>query len=170
MSIARLLRPELILMELETTEIPEEDRGEMSLERYRLVQKERILTELVDLLCVTGRVGNRTKLIADLVNREKKASCGLANGVAIPHVRSIHAKEFLLGFARSTPGLDYDCLDEEPAHLFFVMVAPPYDDVSYLRIYKQLAEAFSVRDLRQAFMDATHPGEVVRTLKSMQQG
>jgi mannitol/fructose-specific phosphotransferase system IIA component (Ntr-type) len=160
----------MILMELETTELSDEDREEMSPTKYVSAQKERVLTELVGLLEVSGRIGNRGKLIVDFVNREKKASCGLAHGVAIPHVRSIHAKEFLLGFARSTPGLAYDCLDDEPAHLFFVMAAPPYDDTSYLRIYKQLAEVFSGRDVRQAFMDAESPGEILRTFKSFQQG
>ena len=80
------------------------------------------------------------------------------------------ARDFLIGFARSTPGVWFDCLDGEPAHLFFVMVAPPYNDISYLRIYKSLAEAFSIRDLRREFMEAQSEGEVLRAIKRMGQG
>ena len=169
MQLARLLKPELILMELETTDLPDEEREEMPVERYVARQKERILTELVELLARSGRVGNPGKLIQDLVGREKKASTGLTKGVAIPHIRSIHAKTFLLGFARSTPGVEFDCLDGGKAHLFFIMCAPPYDDTSYLRIYKQLAHAFSETDVRRDFMNATDEGEVLRAMKSMEQ-
>lgn len=169
-TFARLLQQDLILLELETTDLPEEVREEIPRERYILTQKDRILAELVDLLARSGRVGSRTKLHQDLLNREKKASTGLANGVAIPHVRTIHAKEFLMGFARSTPGVDYDCLDGAPAHLFFVMVAPRYDDVSYLRLYRQLAEAFPTPDRCQEFLRAKDEGEILRALKRIGQG
>ena len=170
MDLARLLRPELILLELETKEIPEAELGDVPIERYHAELKEQILGELVDLLDRSGRVGSKGKLLADLVNREKKATTGLAHGVAIPHVRTMHARDFLIGFARSTPGIWFDCFDGEPAHLFFVMVAPPYNDISYLRIYKTLAEAFSIRDLRREFMEAQSEGEVLRALKRMGQG
>jgi len=169
-SIARLLNQDRILLELQTTDVPEEERGEVSREKYILRQKESILVELVDLLDRSGRVGNKTKLLQDLLNREKKASTGLAFGVAIPHIRSIHAKELLIGFARSTPGIDFDCLDGEPAHLFFVMVAPPYDDTSYLKLYQQLAQAFSISETRDEFMRAEDEGEILRAIKKMGQG
>jgi mannitol/fructose-specific phosphotransferase system IIA component (Ntr-type) len=90
--------------------------------------------------------------------------------VAIPHVRTIYAKELLVGFARSTPGVEFECLDGQPAHLFFVMVAPPYDDTSYLRLYKQLAGAFSQRDFRAEFMAAQSEGEILRLVKVIGQG
>ncbi|MEZ4649792.1 MAG: PTS sugar transporter subunit IIA [Candidatus Eisenbacteria bacterium] len=169
MQLARLLKPELILMELSTLDLPEEEREEIPYEKYVSRQKEKILTELVDLLARSGRIGNKGKLVQDLLGREKKASTGLTKGVAIPHIRSIHAKTFLLGFARSTPGVEFDCLDGEPAHLFFIMCAPPYDDTSYLRIYKQLAQAFSETDVRREFMQAEDEGEVLRAMKMMEQ-
>ena len=156
-------------MELETVDLPEEERAEIPFDRYVVRQKEKILTELVELLSRSGRVGNKPKLVQDLIGREKKASTGLTKGVAIPHIRSIHAKTFLLGFARSTPGVEFDCLDSERAHLFFIMCAPPYDDTSYLRIYKQLAQAFSETDVRRDFMNATDEGEVLRAMKMMGQ-
>ena len=170
MNLGRFLRPELILLELETTEVPEEERGELPHDRYVLSQKEKVITELADLLDRSGRVGNKGKLALDLFNRREKASTGLAYGVAIPHVRTIHAKEFLIAFARSTPGIEYGCMDENLAHLFFVMVAPPYDDTSYLKIYKQLAQALSMPHSRREFMEAESEGEILRAVKALEQG
>lgn len=170
MNLARLLKPEQVLLELETRDLPEEERGEIPREQYVWQIKERVLEELVDLVGRSGRVSNRHKLFHDLLNRERKATTGLASGVAIPHVRTMYAKELLVGFARSTPGVEFDCLDGEPAHLFFIMVAPPYNDMVYLRLYRQLATAFSARDYRNDFMNAESEGEIVRLVKQMGQG
>jgi len=170
MNLARLLKPEHILLELQTVDLPEEERQEIPQSDYVWQIKEQVMGELVDLVQRSNRVSNRNKLYLDLLNRERKATTGLASGVAIPHVRTIYAKELLVGFARSTPGVEFDCLDGEPAHLFFIMVAPPYDDTSYLRLYRQLAGAFSVRDYREEFMNATSEGEIIRLVKGMGQG
>lgn len=169
MNLARLLKPEQILLELSTVDWPEEEREGIPPEQYSWRIKELVLGELVDLVNRSNRVSNRNKLFLDLVNRERKATTGLSNGVAIPHVRTIYAKELLVGFARSTPGVTFDCLDGAPAHLFFVMVAPPYDDTAYLKLYRQLAEAFSIRDLRAEFMAAESEGEILRVIKRMGQ-
>jgi fructose PTS system EIIBC or EIIC component len=170
MNLARLLKPELILLELQAREAPEEDGAEVPRDQYVWKIKEQVLGELADLVHRSNRVSNRNKLYLDLVNRERKATTGLSSGVAIPHVRTIYAKELLVGFARSTPGVEFDCLDGAKAHLFFVMVAPPYDDTAYLKLYRQLAEAFSIRDLRAEFMAAESEGEILRVVKKMGQG
>jgi mannitol/fructose-specific phosphotransferase system IIA component (Ntr-type) len=168
-NLARRLRSELIQLELQSKDLPPEEREEIPREKYVLAQKEKILTELVDLLMRSGRVGNPNKLLIDLFNREKRAGTGLKMGIAVPHVRTNQVKEFLFGFARSTPGLEFDCLDGEPAHLFFVLVAPTYDDSTYLKIYKKLATAFSFagEDLLREFLEAADEGEILRAMRRL---
>lgn len=169
MNLARLLDPELILLEMKTQDVPAEEREEIPQEKYVLAQKEIILGEIVDLLDSSGRIGHRNKLLLDLFNREKRAGTGLERGIAIPHVRTPQAKEFLFAFARSTPGLEFDCQDGKLAHLFFILVAPPYDDALYLKIYRKLATAFvnSGYSLTQEFLDARDEGEILRTLRQI---
>lgn len=139
-----------------------------SLERWRQLGKEKILNELVDILSNGNRIGNRTKLHLDFVNREKKATTGIGNGVAIPHIRSMQAKEFMIGFGRSTTGYDFGSLDKQPAHLFFVMAAPPYDDSLYLKVFKNLMEQLQYESVRQELLDVNSPGEVIRILRSLE--
>ena len=169
MNLARRLSPELIQLELTSRDLPAEEREEIPREKYVLAQKEKILTELVELLMRSGRVGNRNKLLTDLFNREKRAGTGLKMGIAVPHVRTPQVKEFLFAFARSTGGLEFDCLDEKPAHLFFVLVAPPYDDSTYLKIYKKLATAFNFagEDLLREFLEASDEGEILRAMRRL---
>jgi mannitol/fructose-specific phosphotransferase system IIA component (Ntr-type) len=166
MHLARLICPESIRLELQTTMPPEPEDGS---DRQRFVTsvKEAVLGELAELIALSGRVGSVNRLRADLISREKKATTGLANGVAVPHVRTREARQFLIGFARSSPGIEFDCLDGGPAHVFFVLVAPPFDDTLYLRVYRQLAEAFLHPGSIAPLMAVNSDGELVRALKSL---
>lgn len=166
MNLARLLRPELIKLELATTNPPPTDPP-MPRDRYVWTVKESVLSEVTDLIAAGGRIGNRNKLYNDLLNRERKATTGLSDGVAIPHVRTLEAREMVFGFARSTPGLEFDSIDHKPSHLFFVIVAPPYDDALYLRIYRQMATAFTTTRIREVFLAAADEGEIIRAMRLM---
>ena len=166
MNLARYIRPEQIRLEL-NTQAPPEPEEPYDRARYVWSIKELVLEELTELVSSAGRIGNAHKLYLDLAHREKKATTGLAYGVAIPHVRTREAREFLMAFARCTPGIPFDSLDGGLAHLFFVFIAPPYDDTLYLRIYKQIAEAFTFHDAARTFMGAQDEGEVIRALKSI---
>jgi len=137
--------------------------------RWRRECKERILDELVSLLEATARIGNRTKLVADFTNRERKASTALSHGIAIPHIRSMQAKDFMLAFGRSTQGYDFESLDGQPTHIFFAMAAPPYDDSFYLKVFKSLAEMLQYESFRQELMTAGSAGEIIRAVRSMEQ-
>jgi mannitol/fructose-specific phosphotransferase system IIA component (Ntr-type) len=106
--------------------------------------------------------------VLDFVNREKKATTGIGDGVAIPHIRSLQAKEFMMGFARSSHGYDFDSLDGQPAHLFFIMASPPYDDNMYLRVFKALAEMLQYDTFRRELMEVSSPWEIIRAVKAME--
>lgn len=166
MNISRFLTEDLIKLEMSTVieSLPE---GE-SLTRWRQNGKEQILDELVSLLESGNRIGNKTKLLADFINREKKATTGIGNGVAIPHIRSMQAKKFIIAFARSTYGYDFDAPDKKPIHLFFVMAAPPYDDSLYLKVFKALAEMLQYDSFRQELMTLQSSGEVLRAIRAME--
>ncbi len=150
-----------------TTKIEPPEEGQ-SIERWRMEGKRLVLSELVDLLNENARVGNRNKLLLDFFNREKKASTAIGHGVAIPHIRTKHAGEFMMAFARSTEGYDFDSLDNEPTHLFFIMAAPPYDDALYLKVFKSLAEMLQYESFREELMSVQSEGEVIRVIKAME--
>jgi len=153
----------LIRLEM-STEIEPLQNGN-SFDKWRAQAKELILEELVDLLDAGARIGNRTRLLTDFVNRERKASTALGHGVAVPHIRSLQAKDFMIGFARSSKGYDFDAPDDTPVHLFFVMAAPPYDDTLYLKAFKALSELLHDESFRAELMSLESPGEVIRAIR-----
>lgn len=167
MDISRYLKPELIKLEMET-EIHIDPDSSLHPDKILWMRKEAILEELVDLLDISGKVGNRRKLLVDLVNREKKATTGIGDGLALPHVRTMQAKEFIIGLARSKKGYDFDSLDKESVHLFFVMAAPPYEDALYLKVFKALAEILRFDYFREELLNASSEYEIIRAIKKME--
>lgn len=136
--------------------------------KWRERNKERILAELVNILDLSCRTGNNCKLLTDFINRERKASTAIGHGIAVPHIRTMQAKEFIMGVARSKEGYYFDSPDGEPVHLFFIMASPPYDDNFYLKIFKALAESFQYESFRQELMDAQEPYDIIRAFKKME--
>ncbi len=166
MNISRALTEDLIKLELETVIEPFDGNG--SEERWRSAGKEKLLDELVGILEHDSRIGNRKKLLDDFINRERKATTAIGHGVAFPHIRSMQAKEFMIGFARSTKGYDFDSPVGDPCHLFFVMAAPPYDDNLYLKVFKSLSEMLVQESFREELMSIKSPGEVIRAIRAME--
>jgi mannitol/fructose-specific phosphotransferase system IIA component (Ntr-type) len=167
MDISRYLKPELIKLEMKT-QVECDPECQLHPDKVLWNRKRAILCELVELLEKSGKVGNSKKLLVDFLNREKKATTGIGHGIAVPHIRSMQAKEFLMGFARSSEGYDFDSLDNGSVHLFLVMAAPPYDDNLYLKVFKSLAEILRFDYFRQELLDASSEYEIIRAFKRMQ--
>ncbi|MBD3402162.1 hypothetical protein GF420_04650 [candidate division GN15 bacterium] len=166
MNLSRYLTEELVKLEMDTRIAPPEEGA--SIEKWQQNAKEEVLKELVTFLAEGNRVGNESKLLIDFVNRERKASTAIGHGVAVPHIRSLQAKEFMMAFARSSLGYDFQAPDDEPVRLFFVMAAPPYDDNLYLKAFKSLAEILQYETFRRELLEAESPGEILRALRGME--
>jgi mannitol/fructose-specific phosphotransferase system IIA component (Ntr-type) len=164
--LTRWLKPPQVRLEL-STRTPAETPEGWSRERFAWSVKEPVLGELADLLETTGRVVNRSKLLTDLINRERKSSTAIGEGIAIPHVRTMQSREFAICFARSTPGVEFDAIDGAPVHFFFAVVAPPYDDKLYLEVYRSIGELFRRGGTREALLAAKSEHEVIRIIAGL---
>lgn len=135
--------------------------------RQLWAEKEAILEALVALLAKSPNAAHPKKLLADLLNRERKATTGLGGRIALPHVRTPHARGFAIAVAivRAGEGLAFDSVDGEPVRVFIAMVAPAYDDRFYAKAERDLAAAFGRGpELVDELLRATNPGEVIRIL------
>jgi fructose-specific PTS system IIC-like component len=123
-----------------------------------------VLQRLCDLLAKSGKVGNESKLLTDLWNREKKATMAVGHGVVIPHVRTMQAKDLAMAVGVSHEGIPWGTRDGEPVKIFIAMVAPPYEDKLYLQVYQRIGRLFERENAAEAILSAREPGEVIRFL------
>ena len=89
-------------------------------------KKEEVIKELVDALVNSGDIEKRSrnKLIDSLMARESLGSTAIGQGIAIPHAKSDCVDKLIAAFGLSKKGVDFDSLDGEPTHIFFLLVAP----------------------------------------------
>lgn len=85
-----------------------------------------VITELVDLLIKAGALDKKikAKLVEILMAREALGSTAIGQGIAIPHGKCENADKLVAALGISKSGVDFDSLDGEPAHIFFLLVAP----------------------------------------------
>ena len=166
MNLSRYITEEAVKLDMVTRIEPLEE--DQSREKWLQSAKEKVLEELVSLLEESYRIGNYNELLTDFINREHKATTALGQGIAVPHIRSMQAKDFMLAFARSSEGYPFESPDSQSVHLFFIMAAPPYEDSLYLKAFKALVEKLQYEGFRQELMEATHPGEVIRAIRAME--
>lgn len=164
MNISRYLTEELIDLDFSVEQEPPPDESDSL--KWKMRNKERILARLVKLIEQSGKTVNNSKLLTDFINRERKATTAIGTGIAVPHIRSMQAKELIIGFARSKEGFDFDAPDGSLTHMFFVMAAPPYDDNLYLRVFKALSENLRYESFREELMQAQIPYDIIRAFKN----
>ena len=69
-----------------------------------------------------------------------------------------------MALGRSTDGLPFGAPDGEPVHLFIGMISPPYEDRTYLKVYRELGKLLLDPECRRSLLDASDPDEVLRAL------
>ncbi|MFN8549630.1 MAG: PTS sugar transporter subunit IIA [Candidatus Eisenbacteria bacterium] len=117
----------------------------------RAKTKEGALKEMIELVAKGDGVRDKALLLEMLTRREQLGSTGIGSGVAIPHGRSLAVVDTKVVFARSTKGIPFDAIDEQPVHLFFLIVAPPQDKKNeYLPLLGKIAELVQDAEVRDA--------------------
>lgn len=168
MNFRRFLYPESICLELRTSAIlegepPDEFDAESDANLRRI--REGVLREITDLMAARQAVANPNRLYRELYQQENKAASAIGQGIALPHVRTLQVRSFVMAFGRSSEGLPFAAPDGEPIRLFFGMAAPRFDDKTYLRVYRSLAKALLRPGTVEEFLAAKEPGEILRTLR-----
>jgi PTS system fructose-specific IIC component len=79
----------------------------------------------------------------------------------------MNVKEMVMAFARSTEGVEFFAVDGRPVHLVLVVVAPPYDDALYLKIYREMAGLLKDEDRVGQIMAAETEHEIIKVFRSI---
>mgnify|MGYP001331155781 CR=1 FL=1 len=126
--------------------------------------KNDILRELVELLHLDEK--SQGMLIKLLQRRETLGSTGIGRGIAIPHCRSLVVSSLRVAFGRKVEGIDFKAIDEKPAHVFFLIVAPPLEvSNQYLPVLGKIAQFSKEPDVPERLLKMSQPSEFMDLLK-----
>lgn len=126
--------------------------------------KQEVLTELIGQLDQAGNLLDKEKFTQDILAREAQSTTGIGDGIAIPHAKSAAVQVPAIAFGRSISGIDYDSLDGQPAHLFFMIAASEGANNDHLDALSRLATFLMDENFRNKILAATSVEEVLNAV------
>lgn len=121
--------------------------------------KDEAIDKLVDLMCATGKINDREAYKEGILAREALTSTGIGEGIAIPHAQVAAVTKPGLAAMTVPDGVDYQSLDGQPAHLFFMIAAPADGGSTHLQALAKLSALLMDEDFRQSLLTASTPEE-----------
>ncbi|MBW1816478.1 MAG: PTS sugar transporter subunit IIA [Deltaproteobacteria bacterium] len=129
--------------------------------------KKGVLEELAEVVSRHNPSVDRVVLVNVLVERENLGSTGIGDGVAIPHGKLKGVDQPIVSFGRSKTGLDFDSMDAQPVHLFFLLIAPENSSGMHLQVLAKIAKILKNSAFRKLLMEASGRGDLYRTITDM---
>ena len=128
----------------------------------KATNKEDAIKEMADLEVKTDIVNNEDEFIKSIWARENESTTGIGGGIAMPHARNKYINKARVLFAKSKEGIDYNSLDGQPVHLFFMITAPDGADNTHLQALAKLSGLLINPDLVEALKKAETPDNVIK--------
>jgi len=122
--------------------------------------KDDALLELASVLAENGSGVSAYDIYQRLKEREEIGSTGVGDHVALPHAKVPGLSGILSCFARSEKGVEFGCLDGEPARLFVCIVGPPDSSTAYLAFLAKASKLLGQPEIRNKLLAAKSAEEI----------
>lgn len=126
--------------------------------------KQQVLSELVEQLDRAGKLNDKNAFTQDILAREEQSTTGIGDTIAIPHAKSAAVKAPAIAFGRSFNGIDFDSLDGQPAHLFFMIAATDGANDDHLEALSRLATFLMDEKFRVKILEAETKQQVLQVV------
>jgi mannitol/fructose-specific phosphotransferase system IIA component (Ntr-type) len=150
MTLGDILRKEQIIVEMQATD------------RWKAID------ELIDLLITSGKIKpeHRDAIIAVVRKRESSMSTGIGFGIGIPHASTDLISEVVAAFGRSSRGVNFDALDNQPVKLVMLFLVPQGQFQKHLHTLASIAKLLHVKEFRQALEQAADADAMIQIIKN----
>ncbi|MDA1631232.1 fructose-specific PTS transporter subunit EIIC [Bacillus cereus] len=124
--------------------------------------KEAVIDELVEKLDGANRLNSKAEFKEAILKRESQSTTGIGEGIAIPHAKTKAVKQPAICFGRSVSGINYESLDGQPAHLFFMIAASEGANNTHLETLSRLSTVLMDEGFRKRLLEAKDEEELLR--------
>ncbi|NLV42770.1 MAG: PTS sugar transporter subunit IIA [Candidatus Hydrogenedentes bacterium] len=124
------------------------------------LDKSAALDRLVDAMAGNPVITDGAAFRRAVFEREAVMSTGIGNGVAVPHVRIAEVTVPTLGLAVSAEGVDFQALDNRPAHILVLFATPVGSEKTYLAMLAKVMLVLRNRNLYASLLSCHTPEEV----------
>jgi len=126
--------------------------------------KKGILEELVAPIArITGV--NHKDLVRVLMDREQLGSTGIGGGIGIPHGKLKQLESLALGFGLSRKGVDFESMDNQPTHIFFLLVTPENSTGLHLKMLARISKILKHDPFKEKLLNAANSDAIFSIIK-----
>ncbi|MDP8266145.1 MAG: PTS sugar transporter subunit IIA [Candidatus Aceula meridiana] len=128
--------------------------------------KKDVVREMIDLLIDSNVVDkkNRAKVFDIIMAREELGSTAIGQGVAIPHAKFDGMEKLTASLGISKNGVNFDSLDGEPAHIFFLLIAPIDSAGPHLKALARISRLLKDKFFRDNLKSAENVKAVLKLI------
>ncbi len=154
MLLHELLRPELIKVPLDAE------------------KKSEAISELVDVLVQYHELPmvQRHAVVEEFAANEWAVGTGLENGIALPHIHTDRVEDFVCALGISTKGVNFASLDDRPAKVVLLTLAPKKSFTQDLESLAGVARLLENRNLVNRLAAAKSGQEAFDIIKAEEGG
>jgi PTS system nitrogen regulatory IIA component len=127
--------------------------------------KREVLAEMAASLAKVEPQVEAARLLEVLLEREALQSTGIGEGVAIPHGKLPGLDRLVATFARSVNGIDFESIDGQPTHHFFLLVVPEHSGGQYLKALARISRFFRDAAFRRKLAEGETLEDVIRAIE-----
>jgi PTS system nitrogen regulatory IIA component len=126
--------------------------------------KKGILEELVVPVAEIAGVSQKD-LTKVLMERERLGSTGIGGGIGIPHGKMKNLESLVLGFGLSRKGVDFESLDGQPTHIFFLLITPENNTGLHLKLLARISRILKNEPFKTRLLEAADGDEILEIIK-----
>ena len=127
--------------------------------------KREVLEKMANALAKVEPQIEADRLLEVLLEREALQSTGIGEGVAIPHGKMVGLDRLVASFARSHEGVDFEAIDGQRTHHFFLLVVPEHSGGQYLKALARISRFFRDPTFRQRLSEVESLEDVIRAIE-----
>jgi len=126
--------------------------------------KKGILEELVAPIArITGV--NHKDLVRVLMDREQLGSTGIGGGIGIPHGKLKQLESLALGIGLSRKGVDFESMDNQPTHIFFLLVTPENSTGLHLKMLARISKILKHDPFKEKLLNAANSDAIFSIIR-----
>jgi len=127
--------------------------------------KDDVLEEMVDVLARAPEVKDRDAFFQAILDRESILSTGIGLGIAVPHAKIHSVENIVAALGKTTRGIRYGALDDQPVHIVVMIGASDSQQSEYIRALARVTLLLKNEKIREAIVQAENPESIYDIIK-----
>ena len=131
--------------------------------------KSEALGELVELLCSAYKLKEPEVILEAIIAREEKQSTGIGMGLSVPHAKTPVVNQLYVAFGRSVDGIEFDSVDGDKTHIFFILVSPRDVSGPHIKALAGISRLIKHEDFRNGLLACSDTGSFIDLVKKAEE-